>query len=348
MLTARVPNKVTILLTHRCNQSCEFCFDASQVIGAVPKHDIAMETVDALLDVIRASAIPGFNVTLSGGEPTLHPRLLDILEHVSAAGCSSTILTNGQRLADARFMDDVLRYDLHNLQFSIEGATAEVHDERVGCKGAWGRAVRAIENAQARGVRFITNSTLTPQYAEEMFRIIDLLAELGVPKMSVGNMLPEGGGCNRAMLCEYPDVVEYAERLTLYALTREIAFSFITPLPACLKRGRVVSNPSVCSAGGYSIVMDTDGTLRACSVSRTPGPNVRELRSFRDASRLLEPAVIRELHERVPAECRACPTLADCRAACPMYWQVPGARPPSAWASALAGTGGGAGRADLT
>ena len=40
--------------------------------------------------------------------------------------------------------------------------------------------------------------------------------------MNVGDAATEGGGCNRAMLCEYPDVVDFAEHLTLYALTRDL------------------------------------------------------------------------------------------------------------------------------
>ena len=333
MLTARVPDRITILLTHRCDLSCEFCFDASQVMRASPAADVSLEAVDRLLELLRESRVPRFNVSLSGGEPTLHPHFLEILARVTEAGFSATILSNGQRLADPQFMDEVLRFNVWNFQFSIEGASAAVHDQRAGRPGAWERTVRALENSLSRGVRFITNSTLTPERPDDLFRLVDFLAELGVPKMNVGNVLPENGGCNRPLLVEYPAVVDLAEQLTLYALTRPIGFSFITPLPLCLKRGRVISNPSVCSAGGYSIVMDVDGTLRACSVCLAGGPHVAGLRALQDAGPLLRPFVERDVRCQVPAECLRCESLAACRAACPLYWKIPGVRTPSAWAA---------------
>lgn len=100
-----------------------------------------------------------------------------------------------------------------------------------------------------------------------MFALVDLLDSLGVVKMNIGNTLPECAGRNWCVMMQYPTVVEIAEQLTLYALTKRIAFSFITPLPVCLKENRTISNPSVCSAGRYSIVMDSDGKFRPCSAS---------------------------------------------------------------------------------
>jgi radical SAM protein with 4Fe4S-binding SPASM domain len=331
VLTARVPNRITLLLTHRCPLSCEFCFDASQVLTAAPTGDMSLEVVDRLLELLRASSVRDFNVSLSGGEPTLHPSFLDILARITEAGFSATILSNGQTLADPRFMDEVLRFNVWNFQFSIEGASAAVHDARVGCPGAWERTLRALENALARKARFITNSTLAAQNPDEAFRLIDFLAEVGVPKMNIGNTLPENGGANRSVLVEYPAVVQIAEELTLYALTRSIGFSFITPLPLCLKGGRVLSNPSVCSAGSYSIVMNADGTLRACSVCLAGGPHVASLRTYADAGPLLRPFVEREVRSHVPDDCLRCESLDACRAACPLYWKVPGVLPPSAW-----------------
>lgn len=338
ILTARVPDKVTFLVTHRCNQSCDFCFDASNVLAAGPATDMSAETFDRALSLVSRSArdIPTFNITLSGGEPTLHRDFLRMVEQISKAGVSVTILSNGQAFADRRLMAEVLKFNVWNFQFSIEGASAEVHDRRVGSKGAWHKLLRAIENAKSLGARYVTNTTMTRSCIDEMFRVIDLLDQLQVPKMNIGNTLPECAGRNHVAMMEYPEVVEIAEQLTLYALTKRIAFSFITPLPLCLKENRVISNPSVCSAGQYSTVIDVDGRCKPCSVCdpSTGCPGIGKLATFADAGTALEEVVNNAVRDDIPGECNACSKRSACRAACPLYWKVPGVTTPRAWKAA--------------
>lgn len=335
-LTAQIPNKITLLLTHRCNQRCEFCFDASQVINGTSASDISLETVERTIDLLTESFddTSSFNITLSGGEPTLHPLFLEIVKQISNAGFSITILSNGQRFADKDFMEKVLNYNIWNLQFSIEGATADVHDHRVGCKGAWERVIRAIKNAQEFGVHLNTNSTVTNMSVGEMFDIIDLLDSLGIQKMNISNTLPECAGRNYSVCMSYPEVVEIAEQLTLYALTKRVPFSFITPLPFCLKEKRIISNSSVCSAGQYSIVIDTDGTFRPCSVCypfNASLPSIYSVQSYHTIYEHLSPVIENDLKKDIPGECLSCLKLRECRAACPLYWKVPGIATPSRW-----------------
>jgi radical SAM protein with 4Fe4S-binding SPASM domain len=336
LVTARVPDKLTIIVTHRCNQSCEFCFDASNILCASKASDMDMTTLDAVLEAIRAGVDDPaeFNVTLSGGEPTVHPRFLDIVARVSEAGFPVTILTNGQRFADRRLLEEVLKHNIWNLQFSIEGASAEVHDRRVGSPGAFDRLVQAIENAKSLGVRFITNSTMTATSIEEMYRLIDFLDELGVPKMNIGNTLPECAGRNWRVMMEYPTVVELAEHLTLYALTKRIPFSFITPLPLCLKEGRQISNPSVCSAGRYSLVVEPDGRLKPCSTCSgfdEALPRIQQLGSYREAYARMDPLVAEYVNADLPEVCRGCSRFAECKGACPLYWKAEGVASPRDW-----------------
>ncbi len=175
---------------------------------------------------------------------------------------------------------------------------------------------------------------MTGASIEEMYRLIDFLDELRVPKMNIGNTLPECSGRNWSRLIEYPDVVEIAERLTLYALTKRISFSFITPLPICLKRGRTISNPSVCSAGAYSLIVDTSGQFRPCStwtLESDTYPNVHSVESLGEVHEQMRRIVQHYVKHQVPHDCRVCADLRECRAACPLYWQVTGINHPHSW-----------------
>ena len=120
ILTARIPDKATFLVTHRCNQKCEFCFDASNVLDATVEADMSADTFNHALALVVESAktLPSFNVTLSGGEPTLHRDFFQMIEQISNAGLSVTILSNGQAFADRQFMAEVLKFNIWNFQFS--------------------------------------------------------------------------------------------------------------------------------------------------------------------------------------------------------------------------------------
>jgi radical SAM protein with 4Fe4S-binding SPASM domain len=335
-LTASFVNKLTIILTHRCNQQCEFCFDASNVMSASREEDISFQTLQRILNVI-GNSVPDkglFNITFSGGEPTLHPEFLKMAKMVSDAGFPLTILTNGQRFSDVNFMKKVMQYNIWNFQFSIEGASATIHDKRVGSKGGFNRTIKAIENARDLGVRFITNTTLTKYYESEMFSLIDLLDQLGVPKMNIGNTLPECAGHNWSFMMQYPTVVDIAECLNLYALTKKISFSFITPLPQCLKENRFINNPSVCSAGRVSIVVDIDGNLMPCSVCTSMKDdklNIQDVSNLNEIYHHMDSLVSKHIKNDIPAECLLCNKLDTCRAACPLYWKANGVAHPLQW-----------------
>jgi radical SAM protein with 4Fe4S-binding SPASM domain len=336
IITARVPNKLTVILTHRCNQRCEFCFDETSVTGKESKKAMSLETVEETIRfLLRSDVVPAdYNITLSGGEPTLHPDFLSIVEMFSDAGFSLTILSNGQRFADRGFMEEVMKYNLWNFQFSVEGASPEVHDSRVKSRGAWNKVMRAIDNARDLGARYITNTTMTRLSVHQMADVIDMLDSMGVAKINIGNTLPECSGKNCGIIMEYPDVVEIAEQLNLYALTKRAAFSFITPLPLCLKEGRVISNPSVCSAGNYSIVMDYDGTFRPCSVCFPPKqdlPRLHHVNNLQAVHKMFGEIVPNYVSEALPQECRECKRLSDCKGACPLYWKMPWVRSPQHW-----------------
>lgn len=84
-----------IEITTRCNLTCPTCF-ADAGTGA----DLSLAQVEAMLEkLIQTEGQPEV-VQLSGGEPTLHPQLLDILSATRARGIRHVMInTNGLRIA---------------------------------------------------------------------------------------------------------------------------------------------------------------------------------------------------------------------------------------------------------
>ncbi|MEQ8763494.1 MAG: radical SAM protein [Planctomycetota bacterium] len=85
-------------VTDHCNLSCPICYAAS---GPHRPGYRSLETIEAMLDAIVANEGEPDVVQISGGEPTLHPQLFEILEAAKRRPIRHLMLnTNGIRIAE--------------------------------------------------------------------------------------------------------------------------------------------------------------------------------------------------------------------------------------------------------
>ena len=95
-MSERVKVACNLLLTNLCNRSCAYCFLKDWVTGDPAK---ARYMTRADLDtVISWAQQPGYPVIvqLLGGEPTLHPQILDFVKTLQEKGVTiDTIFSNG-------------------------------------------------------------------------------------------------------------------------------------------------------------------------------------------------------------------------------------------------------------
>ncbi len=122
-------------ITGRCNLRCPTCFADA---GEGP--DVSLPQVQRMLARLSETEGRPEVVQISGGEPTIHPQLLDILGAAKAGGFSLVLLnTNGLRLAEEPdFVRQLASYRLAAyLQF--DGVTAQTY------KTLRGRDLRAIK-----------------------------------------------------------------------------------------------------------------------------------------------------------------------------------------------------------
>src|SRR5205823_4666640 len=109
-----------------CNLDCPICFADSghQSDG----YSLTLEQVDFMLDVFVAAEGSPEVVQFSGGEPTIHPQILDFVACAQAKGIRSVMLnTNGIRIArDRRFAERLAELRPH-LYLQFDGFELETH-----------------------------------------------------------------------------------------------------------------------------------------------------------------------------------------------------------------------------
>jgi MoaA/NifB/PqqE/SkfB family radical SAM enzyme len=106
------PVLVTLVVTRRCNLACGYCNEYDHVSQPVP--------TDALLTRVDRLAELGTSiVTISGGEPLLHPALERVVRHIRRRGMIATVITNGFPLTRSRIRR-LNEAGLDYLQISID------------------------------------------------------------------------------------------------------------------------------------------------------------------------------------------------------------------------------------
>ncbi len=166
-----VPWTILIDPTSACNLNCTGCW-----AGKYNKSDsLDFDTIDRIIEEAKELGIYFF--VLSGGEPTVYPRLFDIFEKHD--DCGFMMYTNGT-LIDDEMADKMLEVGNVTPAISLEGGK-EATDQRRG-EGVFDKVMAAMDRLRERGIVFGTSLTATRDNVKELFsdEFMDFLMEKGV------------------------------------------------------------------------------------------------------------------------------------------------------------------------
>src|SRR5579883_592897 len=112
LLSTRHPVLAHIIPIRRCNLSCAYCNEYDNFSKPLP-----LETMFRRLDLL--ADLGTSIITISGGEPLLHPQLEEIIRHIRRRGMIAGMITNGYLLTRAR-IESLNDAGLEHLQISID------------------------------------------------------------------------------------------------------------------------------------------------------------------------------------------------------------------------------------
>ncbi len=130
-----------------CNLNCPVCF-ANAGIG----YSLSLEQVERMLDrFVEIEGDPEV-VQFSGGEPTIHPQILDMIQAARDRGIRQVMVnTNGVRIArDDRFLDGLAALN-PVVYFQFDGLRSETYQALRG-EDLLGLKLRALERMERAGL----------------------------------------------------------------------------------------------------------------------------------------------------------------------------------------------------
>src|SRR6202022_3646602 len=117
LISTKHPILVHIIPMRKCNLACTYCNEFDDVSTPVPLDEMKRRLY--ILAGMGTSII-----TISGGEPLLHPDLDEVIRHIRRRGIIAGMITNGFFLNQER-IERLNRAGLEHLQISIDNVTPD-------------------------------------------------------------------------------------------------------------------------------------------------------------------------------------------------------------------------------
>jgi sulfatase maturation enzyme AslB (radical SAM superfamily) len=114
-----------------------------------------------------------------GGEPTLHPSIVEIVEHSASIGLRPTVITHGMRLADQQFAARLRDAGLHDVLMSVHGVGETLRLIHGRGRNNAQRQRAALENLRSLGLPVRFNVTVVRKNLAELEAIAQLAVEIG-------------------------------------------------------------------------------------------------------------------------------------------------------------------------
>lgn len=239
-----------IIPIRRCNLACTYCNEFDAMSKPVPAEEL-LRRVDKLADL--GTTI----ITISGGEPLLHPDLDAIIRRIRERGAIATLITNGYLLVPSR-IERLNRAGLDYLQISIDNVqpddvskkSLKVLDQKLRWLAKYAEFSITINSVLGSTVRHPKDAELIAARAREL----GFTSTVGIIHDHGGQLEP----LDESQRTVYENILRLNTPLFSFAQYDRFQKNISRGLP----------NDWHCRAGGRYLYICEDGLVHRCSQQR--------------------------------------------------------------------------------
>ncbi|MDP3278753.1 MAG: radical SAM protein [Deltaproteobacteria bacterium] len=180
---------LTFHLTDRCQLDCQHCLRDPESKPKDLDRAIIRQTLEEGKRIYRA-----FHAGFTGGEPTLHPEFLGIIDDTVALGFTWHMVSNGKTAAwlFEKLLEKPSRKDaMTSITLSLDGADEEMHDGIRGA-GSYREVLRAASLCQMHDMKFVIQTVIHQRNQHQIEAIGLLASQLGAARLSFAMTVPTG------------------------------------------------------------------------------------------------------------------------------------------------------------
>lgn len=167
-----------LIITDRCNFKCPYCRGLRDDI----KGTLPLNKIKSIIDIWANYKLE--NVRFSGGEPTSHPDIVDIISYAKLNNIKRiAISTNGS--ADMKLYNELIQRGVNDFSISLDACCAAYGDKMAGgINGVWEKLtdnIREISKLAYVSVGVV----LTEETINTMNSIVEFADSLGVKDIRI-------------------------------------------------------------------------------------------------------------------------------------------------------------------
>lgn len=187
-------NEISIEILQRCPNRCIYCSSHSNPQAT---HIIPLEIIKRVID--DAKSLGCNTVCLSGGEPFLHPQILDIISYIAKQQLTCYVYTSGIYMKDEVYSSlpneyiEAIRGMVAKVIFNVEADTSALYDQIMGTDvGGFDMMKKSINDCVSSGL--VVEAHVVPMQVnfKHLKSIFEMCYQLDVSKVSFLRLVLQG------------------------------------------------------------------------------------------------------------------------------------------------------------
>ena len=250
---------VCLEMTYRCNEKCIHCYIDDQRF----EKELSFEDYRSIINQLTEMGC--VNILLTGGEASLHPDFIEVVEYASYKGLLVDIYTNGYNISKP-LLEKMIALRPNSISFSFYGGNAAIHDAVTGIPGSFERSLCTAMMCKCSGVDTFIKSIGLQQNIDSLDELYRLGKLLNIPVEIAKLVLPshtEGKNLESIHLKTLDDYIkllcleeEYKEKIPRAGIRKETVFT--------------------CLAGRTTMSIDPYGNVHPCNAISAQLGNIKE------------------------------------------------------------------------
>lgn len=187
-------SEISIEILQRCPNRCIYCSSHSNPQAT---HIIPFEIIKNVID--DAKSLGCKTVCLSGGEPFLHPHILDIISYIAKQQLTCYVYTSGIYMKDEVYSSlpneyiEAIRGMVDKVIFNVEADSSALYDQIMGTDvGGFDMMKKSINDCVSSGLVVETHVVPMQVNFKHLKSIFEMCYQLGVSKVSILRLVLQG------------------------------------------------------------------------------------------------------------------------------------------------------------
>ena len=252
--------------------------------AAAPQWQAGLDDVRATIETLA----PRTEVLLAGGEPTLHPRLPEILDLLSSAGFDLPgMVTDGLALADGKLARELMARGLRRVVIQIHCARPAGHDFVAGIAGAARRMIPAVRTCRELRLDVEAEIVMTRPTVAHLAETVAVLHRLGIERVRLSWLAPSQVEDSRVVCLVARLLLQTRHVAAATKLARQFGVDLsLAGVPECLRAACGADAPRACTepwvvpaaaqSAGLRLTPHGPGRLVACTRCQAADQPVEE------------------------------------------------------------------------